>query len=236
MLGFSLRNQINDFGGGAMFSSVIFTFLCTSVFSDILVLKAGDTLICDHYREVLDIEQRLYLCDGDTVYPEEIRSRMNEKDTFYYADNAFLKKNINGRLSFFDGIKEEIVWEDISNSFNDPVFQYVKKRNPVLYYSFDDINYYKYKSIGPNRLLADSLKENAKAFKYYRNHRITKLTGFISANAFVVPLLIGLLKYNDERAKPFIIMSASGMLASVCITVSIPKRLFNKAITCYNSQ
>lgn len=43
-----------------MFSSVIFTFLCTSVFSDILVLKAGDTLICDHYREVLDIEQRLY--------------------------------------------------------------------------------------------------------------------------------------------------------------------------------
>ena len=101
-------------------------------------------------------------------------------------------------------------------------FSTLKKKSCFVLF-FDDINYYKYKSIGPNRLLADSLKENAKAFKYYRNHRITKLTGFISANAFVVPLLIGLLKYNDERAKPFIIMSASGMLASVCITVSIPK-------------
>lgn len=220
-----------------MFSSVIIAFLCTSVFSDILILKNGDTLICDQYREVLEIEQRSYLCDGDTVYPEEICSRMNEKDTFYYADDAFLKKTINGRLSFFSGIKEEIVWEDVSNSFDDPVFQYVKKRNPVLYYSFDNMNYIKYRSIGLNRPLVDSLKENVEAYKYYRNHRITQLSGIISANVFVIPLLIGLVKYHDtENVKPFIITSVSGMLASVCITVSIPKRLFNIAIACYNSQ
>ncbi len=44
-----------------MFSSVIITFLCTSVFSDILILKTGDTLICEQYRQVLEIEQRYYL-------------------------------------------------------------------------------------------------------------------------------------------------------------------------------
>lgn len=145
-----------------MFSSVIIILLCTSVFSDILVLKTGDTLICYRFREVLDFEQRLYVCDEDTVYPKEIHSRMNGNDTFYYADDVFLKKNINGRVSFFTGIKEEIVLEDVSNVFDDPVFQYVKQRNPVLYYSFDNMNYIKYRSIGPNRLLVDSLKENAR--------------------------------------------------------------------------
>lgn len=67
--------------------------------------------------------------DNDTVYPDEIYSRISEKDTFYYADDAFLKKTINARLSFFSGLKEEIVWEDVGNNLNYVHFQYEKKES-----------------------------------------------------------------------------------------------------------
>ncbi len=174
--------------------------------------------------------------DNDTVYPDEIYSRISEKDTFYYADDAFLKKTINARLSFFSGLKEEIVWEDVGNNLNYVHFQYEKKREPVLYYSFDNIEFTKYRSLGLNRQLVDKIKENTKAYNYYRSYRFTEISGIISSTAFVIPLITGLVKHNDfDRVKPYIFTSVSGMLASIFITVGIPKRLFNKAIVSYNS-
>jgi hypothetical protein len=53
---------------------------------------------------------------------------------------------------------------------------------------------------------------------------------------YVCNMLIRLIKYNEESGKPFIIMSASGMMASVCIKVSILKKLSNKSVACNNLQ
>lgn len=219
-----------------MWSSVIFAFLCSPVFCDTLTLKTGDTLLCEHFIEVLKTEERYFLCNEDTIYPQQIYSRKNQNGTFPYIDEVFLQKTISGRLSFYTGIKDEFVWEEISKGFRDPDLNYIRKKTNVLYYSFDSVTFSMYNHLRRNRLLADNLKENAKAFSYYRRHRSIHFIGAISANAFAVPLLLGLLKYpNDKRMVPLTITGAAGILLSTCITVTVPGKLINKAVACYNS-
>lgn len=220
-----------------MWLFVILIPLFTSAFSDTLVLNTDDTLICNHFREILKIEQRYFLCNEDTIFPDEIYSRINNEGKFRFVDDMFLKKTINGKLSFFTGIKDEIVWEDVRNGFDDPDFQYIKKRTPSLYYTFDDVKFIKYNSWGPNRLLVDRFKDNYEAYKYYRKSRTTQISAMLSANAFVIPLIIGLLKSDNRKGTiPYVILSGTGVLACTCITVSIPQKLFKRAVACYNTE
>ncbi len=79
------------------------------------MFKTGDTLICDQYREIIKIERRYFLCNEDTIFSDEIHSRITNEGTFFHVDDIFLKKIINGKLSIFSGIKDEIVYEDVSN-------------------------------------------------------------------------------------------------------------------------
>lgn len=201
------------------------------------MFKTGDTLICDQYREIIKIERRYFLCNEDTIFSDEIHSRITNEGTFFHVDDIFLKKIINGKLSIFSGIKDEIVYEDVSNAFDDPVFQYVRKSTPVLYYSFDNVEFAKYNTLFPNPLLVDSIKENYEAYKFYRKYKTTQIAGMISTSAFAIPLIIGLTKSNKIKdVIPYAVISGSGIMACICITVSLPEKLFSKAVACYNME
>ena len=95
----------------------------------------------------------------------------------------------------------------------------------------------KYNTLFPNPLLVDSIKENYEAYKFYRKYKTTQIAGMISTSAFAIPLIIGLTKSNKIKdVIPYAVISGSGIMACICITVSLPEKLFSKAVACYNME
>lgn len=216
---------------------MIIFLLCASAFSDILILNSGDTVNCDQYRELYMFEKRIFLCNGDTIHPNQIYSKTNENGTFRNIDATYLKKMITGRVSFYTGIKEEIIFKNFSEGFDAPSdYHYKQEKTPVMYYTFDDIVFTKYNSMGRNSLLVKNFKENKMAYRYYRRSRATLILSSFSAIGFLVPFTIGLVKYDrNTNVLPFIYTSAAFTTISTGIALVLPTRLFKKAISCYNS-
>lgn len=215
---------------------VILVMLCTSIPADTLLLNSGKKLDCTTLIEKISYTNRLFLCNSDTIYPSEIRAKINPTGYFIFVDNTFLKRTISGKLSFYTGVKEEIVMEDIGYGFGPPILVHKKKESNKTYYTLDSTSFTEYKLFGRNIQLVNEIKKNSLAYSFYKGYRITQLLSIFSVFTFIIPVIKGLSKHGiNTKLTPYAVISFSGITVFTTFHVIVPKKLFKKAIDSYNT-